>query len=353
MRRETITVGVDTLREYMVGLLAAAGCDGENARQAAEGFLEADLRGVGLQGLDHMTTLLEALRDGRVDPAGRPRIADERAATALVDGGRGPGQAAGCFAADLAVRKAREAGCCTVAVTNSFDLFMVGWYAERIARAGMVGLVFSDAPPLVRTHGGAERALGTNPLAIAVPRDGEAPLVLDLATSALSASRVRQAAYHGEAVPDAEGVDAGGRPSDDAAAVRAGAIGPLAGHKGFGLALCVALLAGPLTGSDTGRALRAVAGAPPPRKGHLLIAIDPAAFGDPGAFRRAAGDFLREIAASRRLPGVDAIRIPGERSHRAREAALASGEVSVLAAVWEKMAGVAADLGVTPPEVAR
>ena len=341
-----LTVPVDALRRYMRAMLRAAGCDEENAGVAAEGFLAADLRGVGLQGLDHMPTLLGALRERRVDGRARPRVVDESPGTVLIDGGRGPGQAAAILAVDRAIERARESGCCAAAVTNSFDLFMLGHYTERIALAGLAGLGFSDAPPMVRPHGGTERRLGTNPMSIAIPI-GDDPLVLDLSTSALSASRVRQATYHGESVPEAEGVDSAGRPSADAAAVRAGAIGPLAGHKGFGLGLCVALLAGPLTGSDTGRALLARATA---RKGHLFLAVDPARFGDREAFRAAASAYLAEVKACAPADAAQTIRIPGERAATARRHALETGRVTVYESVWTRMAEIATGLGVEVPE---
>ena len=345
-RHPVRTVPVEALGRYMRAMLAAAGCDEENASIAAEGFLAADLRGVGLQGLDHMPTLLDALREGHVDGRARPRVAGESPGAVLIDGGRGPGQAAAMLAVECAVERARTNGTCAAAVTNSFDLFMLGHYTERIALAGLAGLGFSDAPPMVRPHGGTERRLGTNPVSIAIPVDGD-PLVLDFSTSALSASRVRHAGYHGEMVPEAEGVDSAGRPSAVPAAVREGAIGPLAGHKGFGLGLCVALLAGPLTGSDTGRALLARGAA---RKGHLFLAIDPAHFGDPDAFRAAASAYLAQVRDCRPVDGTEVIRVPGERAAAARRSALATGRVAVYESVWTRMAEIAGGLGVEVPE---
>ena len=340
------TVQVEGLRRYMHAMLVTAGCDEENARVATEGFLAADLRGVGLQGLDHMPTLLDALRDGRVDGRARPRVVSESAGTVLIDGGRGLGQAAAILAAECAIDRARKTGSCAAAVTNSFDLFMLGHYTERIALAGLIGLGFSDAPPMVRPHGGTERRLGTNPMSIAIPTNDD-PLVLDLSTSALSASRVRQARYHGERVPEAEGVDSAGRPSADPTAVGDGAIGPLAGHKGFGLGLCVALLAGPLTGSDTGRALLARGTA---RKGHLLLAIDPRHFVAPDAFRAAASAYLAEVTECALVEGTEAIRIPGERAAAMRRLAVETGRVTVYESVWVRMAKIAGGLGIEVPE---
>ena len=340
----------ESLREVIETLLRGAGCSAENAAGAADVFLEADLRGIGLQGLDHAFTMLDDLKHGAIDGQGRPELVREGVATALVDGHRGPGQPGAVFATEVAIRKAREAGVAAVGLTNGADIYMIGYYAELMARAGLVGLVFSAAPSLVHAHGGVERRLGTNPLAIAVPTAGAEPVVLDMATSALSGSRIRQAAYHGETVPPGMGVGPDGAPTTAAAAIEKGAIAPLAGHKGFGLSLCVALLAGPLTGGEVGTAIEGWLGpgGRQGRRGHLFVAIDPAAFGEPAAFLAAVSGYITEIKGSRKAPGVDAIRVPGERTLARRAQSLAEG-VEVLEATWDIAARYAAELGVALP----
>jgi L-2-hydroxycarboxylate dehydrogenase (NAD+) len=333
----------------MVRLLVAAGCEPGAADVAAEVFLTADLRGLGVQGLDHLPTMVRNLRSGKIDPRGVPRLAREEAAAALVDGRFGPGQVAGIFAADLAVRKAGKAGCCAVGIVNSSDLFMLGYYAERMARAGHVGIVVTSGPPLVHPFGGIERILGTNPIAIGIPTAGEHPFLLDIATSALSASRVRQAAYYQEPLPPGTAVDADGRPTESATAAAAGAIGPLAGHKGFGLGLAVGLLSGPLVGAAVGRAMAGWLGHDPAGvKGHFLLAVDPTAFGDPAAFRAAVSAHLDEVTTSRQAPGASAIRIPGARAF-AEEARCRRDGVPVYEIVWARTAELAAELGVAMP----
>jgi L-2-hydroxycarboxylate dehydrogenase (NAD+) len=347
--RSTRIVPVEVLRDLVQRLLAAAGCGPEAGATAADVFVTADLRGTGVQGLDHLPTMIRGLRNGKIDPSGRPRVARETQAAALVDGNRGPGQVAGIFAADLAVRKARQAGCCAVGIVNSSDIFMLAYYADRIARAGLVGIVVTNAPPLVHPYGGTERILGTNPIAIGIPTDWEHPLVLDMATSALSASRVRQAAYFGEPLPPGLAVDSDGQPTRDAALAAQGAIGPLDGHKGFGLGLCIELLSGPLVAAAVGKALSGWLGNEPAgAKGHFLIAVDPAAFGEPAVFRAAVGVHLREVKASRKAPGVSEIRIPGERGY-AEEARRRRDGVPIYEVVWARTAKLAADLGVSMP----
>ena len=351
MERPTRIVKSEVLRDIMERILIAAGCNSENAREATQVFLEADLRGFGLQGLDHLATLVTDLKLGTVKGRARPVIAREGSAYALVNGNWGPGQPAAIFSAEVAVKKAKEAGCCSVGIVDSADIYMIGYYAEFIARNGCVGIVTTTSGPLVHPYGGIERILGTNPIAIAVPTAGEHPVLFDIATSALSASRIRQAAYHGEKVSEGVGIGPDGNPTTDAATIEKGSISPLAGHKGFGLGLCFGLIAGPLVGAAVGKELQGWVGegGRAGSKGHFMIAIDPASFGDPNTFQNAVSAHLEEIKESKKAEGFSEIRIPGERTFETRARNLGEG-ITVLEAVWSRTAKIAERLGVPMPE---
>ena len=342
---------VARLRELLRRILVAAGCNAENAEASADGFVEADMRGVGRQGADHIGNLLENLETGEVDGSARPSVTREGPAFAVVDGAWATGHSGAFLAADTAIAKAREAGCAAVALTNGADIYMIGIYSGRIAEAGLVGMVFTVSSSLVHPYGGVDRRLGTNPFAIGIPTGGGVPIVHDISTSAVSHSTVRQSAYLGLPLPEGVGVDREGNASTSAEAVLEGAIAPLAGYKGFGLGLCVALLAGPLTGGAAGRGLDGwhEPGEPAHSRGHLFLAVDPAAFGEPEAFRRAVDAYLDEIRGSRRAPGVDHIRIPGERSYATHRHSERHG-VTILEESWTRLLAHAERLGVEVPE---
>ena len=188
---------VARLRELLRRILVAAGCNAENARASAEGFVEADMRGVGRQGADHIGNLLEDLEAGIVDGSARPAVAREGPAFAVVDGAWATGHAGAFLATDTAVAKARDAGCAAVALTNGADIYMIGIYAGRIAEAGLVGMVFTASSSLVHPFGGVDRRLGTNPYAIGIPTGSGVPIVHDISTSAVSHSTVRQSPTSG------------------------------------------------------------------------------------------------------------------------------------------------------------
>lgn len=345
----TRTVSIASLRRLVEGLLTAAGCASHVAAAAADVFVEAELQGNWIQGLQYVHAQVRNLRLGRIDPKGRPRIAREGPAFAHVLGDRGLGQIAGNFAADLACRKARSAGAAAVGVTDSSDIFMLSYYAERMARQGMAGVVMINSPPTVHACGGRERVLGTNPFAIGFPTAGAHPFLLDMATAAELSARVRVAAHYGERLAAGAAVGADGLPTTDAAAALAGAMSPLAGAKGYGLALMVAFLSGCLLGNAVGKGQAAWHGdatGRAGRKGHLYLAIDPEAFAGAAACRAAASAYLAEVTASPAAPGGSGIRFPGERAFQARARALAGGSVAIDGHVWQKTAALAAELGV-------
>lgn len=352
-RLDTVTIPVDTLRDFLARIFEAAGCDAENARLNAIGVVEADLRGHHIQGTDHIYSTVRELRAGHLNGRAKPKIVQEMAGTARVDGDGGTGHVTGLFATDLAMRKAREAGIGAVGLVGGGDIFMLGYYAERIARGRLVGMVFTNTHP-VRVHpaGGIDRLLGTNPIAFGFPMADNDPIVIDFATSTSAIGHVRIASYSGAPIPEGVAIDRDGNPTTDATAALDGALTPLGGHKGFALGLAVGLLSGPVIGAVIGAELSAAlaAGEGERRRGHLFVALDPAAFGDAALSEQRTAAYAGELKASRRAKGTDEIRIPGERGHHLKRKGLRDG-VTLLASIWANTIKIAAEVGVTPPRI--
>ncbi|MDA0702539.1 MAG: Ldh family oxidoreductase [Proteobacteria bacterium] len=348
--RPTRRIDPAALRALMLGLLRAVGCPQDIAEIAAEVHWEADLRGHHIQGLDHMTELVGNIRAGRIDPEGRPELVRDGPAWAQISGHNGLGHPAGLLAAATAVEKAGGAGVAVIGVKDSADIFLVGYYAEMIARAGFAAVVTTNVPPHVHPFGGAEAVLGTNPIAFAFPTAGADPVIFDMATSVVAASHIRQAAYDGSPIPEGIGVGPDGRPSTDPKIVEKGSIGSMAGHRGSGLALCLGLLSGPLVGAATGKALDSWLGRDVPHKGlgHFLLAVDPGIFGDVDTFRAAVEAHLGEIRGARRAEGMEHVLVPGDRLFETRARSLAEG-VTMYENVWREAAKLASTLGVEMP----
>jgi LDH2 family malate/lactate/ureidoglycolate dehydrogenase len=347
-------IRIDDLRRLMQQILTGFGLSQDDAAVVAEPFIEADVRGIYVQGLHHLThSMVRGLRNKKLNVNGKPRVIKEGPAFVVLDGDRAPGPLSGIAAADILLRKAREAGIAAAGVVNGSDMYMIGYYVERLARAGIVGIAFVDAPPLMAALGGMGKTIGTNPIAIAVPTDGPNPFVLDISTASFAYWRMHDYAHYGKQLPDGIALDQDGNPTRDAAAALKGVLLPFGGHKGFGLALCGAFLAGNLLGCDVGAALSSWRDEGPGtagNQGHLFIGVDPAAFGDPGVFRRAVSNYIAEIKTSQKAPGINEIRIPGEASFAARERNLRAGLITIDDVVWNRTSRIAEELGVPMPQ---
>ena len=336
------------LHRLMEELFMAAGCEKDDAWIAADVLTEADLRGYGAHGLLRLPTMIRRLQSGMINPAARPRVVRQRAGSAQVDADRALGPVGALFGARLALRKAADAGTATVGVVNGDHICMAGYYVEQIARAGCVGLITSVTQPLVHPLGGSDRLLGTNPLAVAIPATGREPLLLDFATSEIAYGSVLTAKARGERLPDGVAVGPDGLPTTDPERATQGALTPFGGHKGFGLCLVLGLLAGPLLGAKVGKPLGQAVREGHYDKGELIVAFDPAAFGDPDTFQQAVRSHLDEVKASRKASGIDDIRIPGERAQAERARRLKEG-VPIEAEVWREVATIAEELRVNLP----
>ncbi|HZR99889.1 MAG TPA: Ldh family oxidoreductase [Chloroflexota bacterium] len=340
-------VTADAERRYIRAIFAALGATDAEADAVAEVLVEADLRGHTSHGLVRVALSVELVQAGVARVGARPRLVRERAAAALMDGDGALGPYAAILATREAMRRARATGAAALGLRASGHIALAGYYAELAAREDLIGLVFAKSETWIHPYGGVEPILGTNPIAIAIPTLGD-PLLLDMATSATSRGKLVEAAAAGRELPLGWAIDASGAPTTDArAAVEGGALSPVGGAKGHGLALAVELLGGVLTGAGAGP-MRDAAGW---RNlwGTLFLVLDPAAFVDVGAFKAAVSDFLAQIKGSRLAPGFAEILIPGERSYRERQERLAHGIV-VPDDAWEQVAAIARSLGLNADE---
>lgn len=186
-----------------------------------------------------------------LDRASNPRfpvrIARETPVSALIDGGNNIGYIAALRATEIAIEKARRSGFSVVGVYNSYFSGRNAYYAEKIARAGLVAIHTATAIPRVVPPGGARPALGPNPIAIGFP-SSKGPVIFDMGTASVMWGEVVLSAHLGKELPDGVGFDAEGRPTRDAGKVLHGGVAPFGGHRGYGLSFAIQAL-GLLAGS--------------------------------------------------------------------------------------------------------
>lgn len=350
MSTNTIRVFQHELARFIEAALAHEGLPSGDAATVARLMSEADLQGSDGHGLIRLPQYLKRLRAGGINKHPDIRVVQERAAMAVVDGDNGMGHLVVSKAVDIAIEKARGAGVAWVGTRFSNHAGPASLYARRPLQHDMLGLYFAvgnanHLPP----WGGTEMLLSTNPIAAAIPTAAEPPVVLDMATTVTAYGKVKAKAKRGEQMPVGWMVDRQGQPLLDPHRAGEGFLLPIGGHKGYGLALIIGLLAGTLGGAAMGRDVVDFNAdhASVTNTGQAILVIDLAAFGDPERFKHQVDKLVRDIRASDRLPGVERIWLPGEQSHEKRQRYAEAG-IPLAAALVDELNALAADLGIAP-----
>lgn len=341
-------VRAEALRSFVAEIFAAAGTPAADAATIAEVLVWANLRGIDTHGVLRVPGYVGRIESGEFNP--RPEIAvvaDLPAAT-VIDADRAFGPVGMSRGMDIAVAKAREAGIGVCIVRRVTHMAAIGWFALRAVEAGMIGLVFGSSRPNMAYHGARARGVATSPIAIAVPREAGAPMLLDMATSTSSMGKVMLARDSATPLQPGWALSEDGEPTTDADAARF--LTPLGGAKGAGLSLMFECLTGVLVGNP----LIATAIGPEGDRRHsqngFALAIDIAAFAEPARYGRDIDALAATLKALPAASGFDEIRLPGERGDRAMAERLETG-VPLPAGTWRRLAGIAEGLGVAMPPV--
>lgn len=321
----TVTVSAADQIELIRGVFSALGATPEESEIQADMLTEADLRGVHSHGIQRLPVLVERIRRGLLRVAVDPERTWTAPAVMSVDGLDGIGPAIAESSLREASPVARRLGAAVVAIRNTSHLGMLGYYCRRRAEEGLICIGFTTSEVLVHPHGGAERLVGTNPIAIGIPTDTR-PFVFDMATSIVPMGRIIDYKHRGLRLPDGWAIDAEGNPTNDPAAALEGALAPVAGPKGFGLGVAIALLAGLLPGAAIGRAVKGTLDVEHRcNKGDLFILLDPAAFAGGASLTSAAQAYLDELRGSRPQAGFDRVMVAGDRGDELRSHRLQAG----------------------------
>jgi LDH2 family malate/lactate/ureidoglycolate dehydrogenase len=336
------TLAAGELEDLARRILAAAGSPSETASIVAASLVLSNLKGVDSHGVMRVPEYVSHIESGRIVPAAAPHV-DGSGAVVRLDGGWCFGQLAAREAARLAGAIAHDTGSAVATVVHVHHVGRLGEYVELVAAEGLVALAFCNTGPAggrVVPHGGRRAVLATNPLAFAVPAGSRPPIVADFSTSAAAEGRVRLAYQNGLEVPEGWLVDADGHPTRDPGALYAGgALLPAGGHRGYALALLVELLGGALAGAGCSSV------GDSPGNGLVLLALDPAAWGEPATFLAGVDAVTEAVLGVEPAAGFDRVRLPGEPEAEVETRRRAEG-IPVADPTWNELAGLAASLGV-------
>ena len=308
----------EELTEICLNVFQKLNIPAAEAETVTRSMVDANRVGHDSHGVIHLAKYVRELEAGLIQPGAPTETLHESASIAVLDGNWGFGPVIATRAVEMAIQKAKQTDISSVAVSRCNEVGRLGGYACLAAAAEMIGVLMANdhgGGTCVAPHGGVEGRLSTNPIACAVPIEGQDPIVLDMSTSVVASGKIRVKQHRNEALPHGWLIDAEGESTtnaDDFYDVPPAALLPFGGavsaHKGFGLSVIVDLLSGALTGAGCSQGEDARVG-----NGLFVLVLNVASFrGFPG-FSAEIERFINYLKSAKRAPGVDVIRVPGER----------------------------------------
>ena len=333
------------LTQDLTEIFTALGVPEADGAMTASGLIQAEQWGVCSHGVLRAERYARCLRSGGILPRASFRILRQNCGWVQASADGGLGIPASMRAADLAVRLAREYGIGVVNIRQSHHNGAEGLYSHSIAQRGMIGIAMSTGNPVMAATGAAETVIGNNPFSYALPAGRFAPIMLDIAMSAVADGKVQIARALGQSLPPGCILDRDGRPSQDPEDYfHGGVLLPFGAHKGFGLAVMVECLAGILSGAgmldeiDSWNERPGVCG----NTGHLIAALDISKMMPLEDFCSRVEELILRIKSAKPAEGVDAIHYPGELEHlRAKAAGDSVALLPAATASLEKAAEIA------------
>ena len=348
--QDKISIAPTTLEQFATAILQAVGLREEDAHTVAWALVAANLEGIDTHGVSRLALYARRVRAGLASARPNLQWQHPAPAVALLDADDALGPIAAKAAIDEAVRIAQTQGIGMVAVAHTSHAAALSAYTERAAEAGCIALMVANTPPAMPPSGGCEAFLGTNPLAFCAPgpTSSDAPVVVDMATSLVARGNIIMAARQGQPIPEGWAVDAEGNPTTDARAALAGAVLPMAGAKGYALALMIEILSAIVPGTGWGPHVHSPYDDwnTPTDSGIWCLALSVGTLMSPDDYTKRLGGLLTAIHAAPTAPGQE-IRIPGERRMQVREERTLHG-IPIDAATRKELDELSEEAGVHP-----
>lgn len=328
-------ITIDAARTFMERALGSIGLPELNAIQIAEAILDGELRGHPDHGLFFCRMIIGMHLKGVANVTPNVRVAKDSTLVTVVDGDKD------CVvgmnvATDASIEKAKNHGMAAASVTNAGNLVALAPYLQRAADQDLIAFACSGLRlPMVAPTGGLTGTFGTNPMAYAAPAGRHFPFLLDMSTSAIAGAKVAEARSKGETLPAGLIESLEGQPMTDPTAGKS-LILPMAGIRGYGLAMMVDMFANVMGDSEWG---------------HFLWVLDPAQFQPLEDFKRLMDEEIDRIKGGKKKPGVEEIFYAGERGQKRMARLKETGTLPLGDSAWEAVLQMSEERGVSVPEL--
>src|SRR5579863_2767785 len=242
-----IRIPIEEVQDQLAAVLRRLGFAAGRSDECSRLFAETTCDGVYTHGINRFSRFVAMVRNGSIDANAEPVVVAQFGALERWDGRLGPGNLNASAAMERAIALSREHGLGCVALGNTNHWMRGGSYGWQAAEAGLIGICWTNTMPNLPPWGGAERAIGNNPLIIGVPR-ASGPVVLDMAMSQFSYGALESYRKRGELLPVDGGFDAAGNLTRDPGAIEESWRPlPMGYWKGSGLAVVLDMMAAMMT----------------------------------------------------------------------------------------------------------
>ncbi len=316
------------LKNYVTSIFEKLGVRRWEAEIVADVLVTADLFGISSHGVQRTRRYVDGIKTENIDIYSEPKIIVDRGAIAIIDACNGLGQPVSVKAMELAIEKARNYGVSLVLVRNSNHFGIAGYYSLKAVEKGYIGVTMTNSVNLVAYTHTIDRIIGTNPIAIGVPKREPPPILFDAATSVVPVGKIEIYSKQGKEIPPGWAIDSNGNvlygnasyvlkmiKAKKAALLPLGGLGEKhGGHKGSGLSFIIDIVSGVLSGAAWGVHVGYTVGEKPSNVGHAFMAIDISAFMSIEEFYNRLQQYIDEIKSARKHSKADRIWIPGEKA---------------------------------------
>ncbi len=296
----------------VVDILVEEGMSPEDARKVIDCFETADAYGVSSHGMAVFQSHLDRIKRGGYNLTPNFKTIRETASFAVIDGDNAIGPVAASYCMEYAVRHSKQVGIFTVFAKNNNTFGPAFYYPLKAAEQGMIGFICSNSPSQMAPIGGREKMIGTNPFSVVIPVPGQDPIIIDMATSIVAKSKFKEYKEAGKQLPEGWALDKNGIPTTDPDEAIQGLVLPMAGFKGYAIAMLIDIFAGLLSGaaflnhvgrfySEENESMNV---------GYFMIAIDPEIiFGN--TYEEKIIGYVNELRSSKPVDGMTVI-LPGD-----------------------------------------
>lgn len=318
--KSSINISPEDLKNFVALVYKTLGVPEQDAGLMADSLVQADLWGHQSHGILRLSWYAERLKRGVMKAVTQPEFVADTGAVAVIDGQDGIGQVLAAYVAHEAIKRAKSHGIGAVAIRNSNHFGTCMYFTRMAAMEGCVGFLTTNGGPAIAPWGGMKKIIGTNPWSIAAPAGRYAPMMLDIANTAVARGKIYLARNKHESIPLGWALTADGAPTTDPQAAIDGIILPMAGHKGYAIGVMMDMLAGVMSGSKWGEGVNGPyhydkkSGA-----GHFMIAMNIEAFRPLTEFNATMEEMIKAIKAVPLAKDCNEVFYPGELEARNNE----------------------------------